>query len=90
MRRFFDTSLGMKTTRLRARVLLLVKTHTTRFTKHEQTVKELHLYQVPSIVMLPIISGPDDYVNMISQEVNVSATFKSLQNLSVVFHERPG
>jgi periplasmic divalent cation tolerance protein len=52
--------------------LLLVKTHTSRFCKLEQIVKELHPYQVPSIVMLPIISGTDDYLNWISQEVNDS------------------
>lgn len=60
------------TVRSKEESLLLVKTHTTQFAKLEQTVKELHPYQVPSIVMLPIISGTDDYLNWISREVNVN------------------
>jgi periplasmic divalent cation tolerance protein len=52
--------------------LLLVKTLTSEFPKLEQTVRELHPYQVPSIVMLPIVASSDDYTNWISQEVNAS------------------
>ena len=52
--------------------LLLVKTLTSEFPKLEQTVRELHPYQVPSIIMLPIVVGTDDYVNWSSQEVNAS------------------
>ena len=49
--------------------LLLVKTLRSQFPEIEQTVREVHPYQVPSIVMLPIVAGADDYFNWISQEV---------------------
>lgn len=49
--------------------LLLAKTLRSQFPKIEQTVREVHPYQVPSIVMLPIVAGTDDYFKWISQEV---------------------
>ena len=51
--------------------LLLVKTLRSQFPKIEQCVRQVHPYQVPSIVMFPIVAGTDDYLNWISQEVNV-------------------
>ena len=50
--------------------LLLVKTRRSQFATIEKTVKEVHPYQVPSIVMLPIVAGTNEYFNWISQEVN--------------------
>ena len=52
--------------------LLLVKTLRSQFQQIEQTVREVHPYQVPSIIMLPSVAGADDYVNWISQEVKAS------------------
>ena len=52
--------------------LLLVKTLRSQFPNIEQTVRQLHPYQVPSIVMLPIVDGTDDYLNWISQEVKTN------------------
>lgn len=49
--------------------LLLAKTLRSQFPKIERTVRKVHPYQVPSIVMLPIVVGTDDYFNWISQEV---------------------
>lgn len=52
--------------------LLIVKTHSIRFSQIVQTVKEIHPYQVPSIILLPIISGTDEYLNWISREVKAN------------------
>ena len=49
--------------------LLFAKTVQSQFPEIEQTVREVHPYQVPSIVMLPIVTSTDDYTNWISQEV---------------------
>ena len=49
--------------------LLIVKTLESQFQEIEQTVRKVHPYQVPSIIMLPSVVGTDDYFNWISQEV---------------------
>ncbi len=49
--------------------LLFAKTAQSQFPEIAQTVREVHPYQVPSIVMLPIVASTDDYANWISQEV---------------------
>jgi periplasmic divalent cation tolerance protein len=49
--------------------LLLAKTLRSQFPKIEQSVREMHPYQVPSIILLPIVAGTDDYFKWISQEV---------------------
>ena len=53
--------------------LLLVKTQRSKFLTIEKTVKEVHPYQVPSIVMVPLAAGTNDYFNWISQEVNAES-----------------
>ncbi len=42
--------------------LLLAKTRAELFEKLSQRVKELHSYEVPEIIALPIVAGSPDYI----------------------------
>jgi periplasmic divalent cation tolerance protein len=42
--------------------LLLVKTRTSLFPEIVSLVKEIHSYEVPEIIALPIIAGSEDYL----------------------------
>lgn len=43
-------------------VLMIVKTRRELFDLLKSKVKELHSYEVPEIIALPIIAGSDDYL----------------------------
>jgi periplasmic divalent cation tolerance protein len=43
-------------------VLMIVKTRRELFDKLESKVRELHSYEVPEIIALPIIAGSNDYL----------------------------
>jgi periplasmic divalent cation tolerance protein len=43
-------------------VLMIVKTRRELFDSLKSKVKELHPYEVPEIIALPIIAGSDDYL----------------------------
>jgi len=43
--------------------LLLVKTRASLFPEIVSLVKEIHSYEVPEIIALPIIGGSEDYLN---------------------------
>ena len=45
--------------------LLVMKTHRNRFRAVELAVKQLHTYQVPEIIALPLIAGQADYLRWI-------------------------
>jgi periplasmic divalent cation tolerance protein len=49
--------------------VLIVKSLESKMDKIISRVKELHSYENPCIVALPIISGSDDYLNWIKEEV---------------------
>jgi periplasmic divalent cation tolerance protein len=49
--------------------LLVVKTSRKRFAAVERTVRELHSYDVPEIIAIPIAVGSRDYLKWISESV---------------------
>jgi periplasmic divalent cation tolerance protein len=50
--------------------LLLIKTQTDRFSAVEARVKELHSYQVPEVIALPIAAGADGYLRWLQESVS--------------------
>ncbi len=49
--------------------LLIIKTVASALQEVITLVKEVHSYEVPEIIALPIIGGNDDYLRWISDEV---------------------
>ena len=49
--------------------LLVLKTKKTLFKKVAVKVKALHSYQVPEIIVLPIVAGSGDYLKWINASV---------------------
>ncbi len=52
-------------------LLLIIKTKKDLFEKIESVIKELHSYNVPEIIGLPVIIGSEDYLGWIEHETNV-------------------
>jgi periplasmic divalent cation tolerance protein len=50
-------------------VLLMVKSKKTKIPKIIKLVKSLHSYEVPEIVVLPIIAGEKKYLNWIDESL---------------------
>lgn len=50
--------------------LLLIKTQTDCFSAVEARVKELHSYQVPEVIALPIVAGADGYLRWLQESVS--------------------
>ncbi len=48
-------------------VFMMAKTEMKRFPQVAETVKKLHSYQVPEIIMLPIVQGSADYLQWIQE-----------------------
>ena len=53
--------------------LLIVKTKASVLNEIVTLVKELHSYDVPEVIALPIVGGNRDYLEWISKEVKQSA-----------------
>jgi periplasmic divalent cation tolerance protein len=49
--------------------LLLVKTSRSRFDAVEREIRELHSYDVPEIIAVPIAAGSRAYLNWLSESV---------------------
>ena len=49
-------------------VLLVIKTSKVLFTKVAQAVKEVHSYQVPEIIALPLVAGEKNYLSWLAGE----------------------
>jgi len=47
---------------------LHIKTRATLYPRLEKRIKELHPYQVPEILALPILKGSADYLSWIDEE----------------------
>lgn len=45
--------------------LMIIKTRATLISKVEERVKELHTYEVPEVIALPIIAGAKSYLDWI-------------------------
>ncbi|HKD84855.1 MAG TPA: divalent-cation tolerance protein CutA [Terriglobales bacterium] len=50
--------------------LLLIKTTTDHAAQLQSAFKELHPYEVPECVQLPIVGGSDDYLAWLAAEVS--------------------
>lgn len=48
---------------------LIIKTNLTQFPALSAKIKELHSYEVPEIIALPIVSGSQSYLNWIGENV---------------------
>jgi len=48
-------------------VLLILKSTQNQFKAIVATVKELHSYDTPEIIALPIVDGSDDYLNWVKE-----------------------
>ncbi|WP_017719175.1 divalent-cation tolerance protein CutA [Kamptonema formosum] len=48
---------------------LLIKTNLTHFSALEAKVREIHSYQVPEIIALPIVAGSEPYLQWIAENV---------------------
>ena len=49
--------------------LLIIKTSDGMFGEMEEAIREMHPYEVPEIIVSPIIKGNKDYLNWIEKEV---------------------
>lgn len=49
---------------------LLIKTDLAQFQTLEAKIRELHSYEVPEIIALPIVAGSHPYLNWISESVH--------------------
>ena len=45
--------------------LLVIKTRSDRFSEIQDAISEIHPYDVPEIIALPIVEGSDDYLRWI-------------------------
>jgi periplasmic divalent cation tolerance protein len=52
-------------------VLMIVKTQRSLFHALSGKVQELHSYDVPEIIALPIAEGSEDYLNWIKQSTGL-------------------
>jgi periplasmic divalent cation tolerance protein len=50
-------------------VILVIKTRRDMFPEIVRTVKSLHSYSVPEIVMLPIVEGSEDYLKWVNDSL---------------------
>lgn len=48
---------------------LLIKTDLAQFSSLEAKIRELHSYEVPEIIALPILAGSQPYLQWISEQV---------------------
>lgn len=51
-------------------VLMIVKTQMILFQRLSEKVKEMHSYDVPEIIALPIIDGSKDYLNWLNESTS--------------------
>ncbi|PIV85784.1 MAG: divalent-cation tolerance protein CutA, partial [Nitrospirae bacterium CG17_big_fil_post_rev_8_21_14_2_50_50_9] len=49
-------------------VLLIIKSRLALFDRIEQRVRELHSYEVPEIVAVPIVKGSPPYLDWVGEE----------------------
>jgi periplasmic divalent cation tolerance protein len=52
-------------------VLILLKTQRSLFERIQQRIQELHSYQVPEIIALPVQQGSESYLNWILTETTL-------------------
>ena len=52
-------------------VPLLVKTRATRYPELEAAIRELHPYELPEIVAVPIVRGLPEYLDWVAEETAI-------------------
>jgi len=50
--------------------LLTIKTTSDRFDRVDETIRKIHLYDVPEILATPVITGSEKYLNWVREEVS--------------------
>ena len=55
-------------------ILLLIKTTRGKFPEVKKAVKQIHSYEVPEIIALPIEDGSEEYLNWIAESVGEKKT----------------
>jgi len=50
--------------------LLIIKTRHSLFHNLEKRVKELHSYEIPEIIALPVVAGSKEYLGWLAQNVS--------------------
>ena len=53
--------------------LLIVKTRASKLAEVVRLVKEIHSYEVPEVIALPIIGGNQEYLEWVGEEVKPQA-----------------
>lgn len=53
-------------------VPVLIKTRAVRFAEVEAAIRELHPYELPEIIAVPVVRGCDDYLRWVADETSVS------------------
>lgn len=59
-------------TRHATEVLLLVKTTTAAYEQAEKIIQQLHSYELPEIIAVPIAKGSDEYLRWMTQQTSTS------------------
>lgn len=49
--------------------MLVLKTTRSRYRKLEQKIKQLHPYEVPEVIAIPLICGSSQYIEWVTKEV---------------------
>jgi len=49
--------------------MLVIKTTRLRYRKLEEKIKELHSYEVPEVIAIPLICGSSQYIEWVTKEV---------------------
>jgi len=49
--------------------MLVLKSTRSRYRKLEQKIKELHPYEVPEVIAIPMICGSSQYIEWVTKEV---------------------
>ena len=49
--------------------MLVMKTTRARYQKLEQKIKQLHPYEVPEVIAMPLICGSPQYIGWVTREV---------------------
>jgi len=53
-----------------AEVLMIVKTQKALFQKLSEKVKEIHSYDVPEVIALPVVDGSEDYLQWLRESTS--------------------
>lgn len=69
--------------------LLLIKTRTRHYAKLERRIKQMHSYEVPEIVAVPLVQGSRDYLKWIADSTEPPAAPRSKPQSSARLRRTP-